>query len=624
MCGIAGYWIAPGIRPPSADTLARMTDALAHRGPDDCGYFHDQRCSLGHRRLAIIDLDGGRQPLENEDRSIVVVANGEIYNHRALRAELAARGHRFRTKSDCEVLVHLWEEHGSGMLEHLRGMFAFVLYDRTRQQLFGARDFFGQKPLFYRYRDGTFSFASEIKGLLAFPGISRDLDPVAVDEFLFHQFVPHPRTLFREIRQLPPGCWFRLEGQSLEIGRYWRHRVGPARRADDQRLLADAAAAVADAVESHLESDVPLGVFLSGGVDSSLITALAARRLGPGLKSFAVVFDDPHYDESQHARQLASRVGTEHREIRFRAGDVPAQMDAMLAIYDQPIADRAILPLLRLAEQTAAEVKVVLTGDGGDELFAGYGKYRRAAASGHLAAAPRRWLAERFRTGRLAQCRPDRCGTVRLRVKLASVLRPQWATSYFKPFWAGWQRWGLYSDALREQLREPFTAIEDRQPWHDRPADPLAQMLQCDASCYLPDDLLLKTDYATMAFGLEARAPLLDHRLAEVASALPRHLLATPTQTKVALRRIAGDWIPAELCERPKRGFGMPLRRWYAGELQPWLSRTLLEESTTVPRLFRREAIERLLSEHASKRRNHALRIHALLVFELWHRRYGC
>lgn len=628
MCGIAGYVNLDG-SPADRAKIERMVTALRHRGPDAQTAHLDGPVAFGHARLSIIDLAGGRQPLFNEDRSITVICNGEIYNYRELKKLLIQNGHQFRTGSDCEVLAHLWEESGSQMLDDLRGMFAFVLYDRNRNIVFGARDRFGQKPLYYYHDASCFAYASEIKGLLALPEIARDFDPVALDQFLFHQFVPQPRTLFQRIKKLPAGCSFELPlspntnagANALTVQRYWRPAFAEDRSLTAEQHLARVEAALTDAVESHMVADVPVGVFLSGGIDSSLITALAARHNPQPLETFSISFPGSEHDEAPYARAVAEALGTVHREFPFQPDDLRQVLTQTAALFDQPLADAAVLPLMSLSRSAAEHVKVVLTGDGGDELFAGYRKYRRmAAAPGRF-----RWLTELsanlFPVTELAACRPDRLGLRKIRTRLAMVVSPSCRGEYHRQGWEGWERFSLYQPDLAETIGGRFDSIRDPLDSQNDALSPLNRALQFDQGTVLADRLLLKGDSATMAFGLEARAPLLDHRLAAVAGRLPLELKVTPQRTKVALREIASRYLPSEVISRRKKGFSMPIDRWYRHDLSDWARCCLLDDSVLLPRFFQRSAVELLLKEHAAGK-NHAGRIHTLLMLELWGRHY--
>lgn len=654
MCGIAGYISLNG-SPVDRMTIERMVAALKHRGPDSQAVHIDHSVGLGHARLSIIDLEGGHQPLFNEDESISVVCNGEIYNYRELRSQLRNAGHQFRTNSDCEVLVHLWEDFGPKMVDQLRGMFAFVLYDRKQEIVFGARDRFGQKPLYYHNGPAGFSFASEIKSLLTRPEISRELDPLALDQFLFHQFVPQPRTMFADIRKLPAGCCFELRwkpdtpsivrqlfaeidgrtsghdepliiqrnhsGPSFVVMRYWRPTLKPDSSASNADHLARVEAALEDAVASHLVSDVPVGVFLSGGIDSSLIAALAAGHSSEPLQTFSISFPGSTHDEGPFARSVATSLNAFHREFPFEPGDVRQILGDAATIFDQPLADTAVLPLMALSRAAARSVKVVLTGDGGDELFAGYRKYQRMVSGPGCS----RWLnkvsAGLFPVHQLAACRRDSLGMRKLRTRVAMAIAPACRSEYHRQAWEGWERFSLYHPDVAESVGGQFDSLHDDALDVDD-LEPLNAALQLDQGTVLADRLLLKGDGATMAFGLEARAPLLDHHLAHVAGQLPVCLKSTASQTKVVLRQIAGKYLSPEITRRRKKGFSMPLDRWFRNELSDWTRKCLIDESVSLPRFFQRSTVERLLREHA-RGQNHAGRIHTLLMFELWCRTYS-
>ncbi len=622
MCGICGFLSAPNGPTIEESTLRAMVDALSHRGPDDRGTLLEGGCGLGHARLSIIDLDGGRQPLVNEDETVALTCNGEIYNHHELRKDLRARGHRFRTESDNEVILHLWEESGPDCVNSLRGMFAFVLHDRRREVLFGARDRFGQKPLFYHQGPGGFVFASEIKGLLPHPDVDRVIDLRALDQFLFYQFVPPPLTMFRSVRQLPPAHRFRLQNGTLAIERYWSNRLEPDGTCPEGGHVDRIEEAVVDAVRSHLESDVPVGVFLSGGIDSSLVAAIAAREGPAPLRTFSITFPGHRYDESTFARLASRHIGTDHHEFPFEPGHLGGQVERLARTFDQPLADRAAIPLLALADETAREVKVVLTGDGGDELFAGYEKHRRPARAAALTRAVDAARPRLFAADRLARCGPDPLRLRKLRSRLAYRLLPSQECRYSKSFWEGWLRNALYRPAVAEEVADRFDAIGAPPDDGPEPRDLLNRMLRIDAAAYLSGDLLLKTDYATMSASLEARAPLLDHVLAERAARLPVALKATAGETKVLLRRVAERFLPPELAARPKRGFAVPLGGWFRRELRGWLREQLLGSAVAVPQYFRPDVVERLLDEHVAGRRDHTGRLYCLVVFELWCRHY--
>jgi asparagine synthase (glutamine-hydrolysing) len=601
--------------------LERMTSVLEHRGPDGLGTHIEGPLSIGHVRLSVIGRENGQQPLFNEDGSVVLVCNGEIYNYHQLRRELIRSGHRFQTDSDAEVLVHLWEVDGPELVHRLRGMFAFVLYDKRQNVLFGARDPFGQKPLFYHQTAQRFAFASEIKSLLQLPDVERRVDRRALDQFLFYQYVPHPGTLFEEIRQISPGHSFFVRDGELQIARYWFPEFEENEELSDQQHLDRLETGLRDATRAHLVSDVPVGIFLSGGIDSSLVAALASSETHAGLPTYSISFRGTKDDESRYARLASRTLGLDHYEYAFLASHVEECMPQLAATFDQPLADSAALPLLHLSRQAARDVKVVLTGDGGDEVFAGYRKYRRAAAR----IVQTRLLAvlgpRVFSSQRLAASVPDRLGLRRLQSRLGMMVVPSQRSAYFRNAWEGWDREQLYSENPGSEITREFSA------WQDHPRaqiveNPVNRMLQIDQEHYLPDDLMLKSDYTTMACGLEARAPLLDPTLARLAGGLPLRLKVTSRQTKIALRAIGRRWLPDELTERPKKGFSFPLSQWFRESLFSWVRNSLLDSSRTVPQFFRREHVERVLGEHREGRRDHAGRIYGLLTFEMWYRNF--
>ena len=662
MCGIAGY-VNLDDSPADKSLVVRMVTALKHRGPDAQTAYVDGPVGFGHARLSIIDLEGGHQPLFNEDRTISVICNGEIYNYRELRSQLLQHGHSFRTGSDCEVLVHLWEDLGSNMVDELRGMFAFVLYDRRQGTVFGARDRFGQKPLYYHEGRKSFSFASEIKGLLVAPDVPRTLNPLALDQFLFHQFIPQPLTLFDGVKKLPAGCCFELKlptnrenlpsddsgvhavdhtdgylrvrqskhrfllkrvmmESSFSMDRYWHPTFDPDEHQSTNQHLTDVETALNDSVRSHMVSDVPVGVFLSGGIDSSLITALAAQHYGEPLQTFSISFPGSKHDEGPYAREVANVLGTRHHEFPFQPGDAQNSLTEAATLFDQPLADSAVLPLMSLSRSAADHIKVVLTGDGGDELFAGYRKYQR------MAQIPGRygWLSQissnLFPMNELAACVPDPYGMRKMRTRLAMAIAPSCRSEYHRQGWEGWERFALYQPELAQSIDGRFDSLRSPGYTTTEQLTPLNAALQLDQETVLADRLLLKGDCATMAYGLEARAPLLDHRLAAVAGKLPLHLKVTSSKTKVALRKIANRYLPDSIISRRKKGFSMPLDRWFRHELRDWTRSCLLDDSVSLPRYFRSSAIKQLLNEHIAGK-NHANRIHTLLTFELWCRVYA-
>ena len=617
MCGICGFISPPTMPSTPSRLIGKMIQALRHRGPDGHGTHITRDVTLGHSRLSIIDLEGGGQPLYNEDTNIVLVCNGEIYNHKQLRKTLRRHGHIFSTASDCETIIHLWEEKGEKCVDDLRGMFAFALYDHRQNTLFCARDRFGQKPFFYYHNKEHFAFASEIKALLHLPFIEKRLNKNALDQFLFYQYVPHPNTLFQGVRQLPAGCRLVLRNNSVTLDNYYTFPT-PEKETDADKALSRLEETLKQSVACHLESDVPVGLFLSGGIDSTLIGALAVSQCPTPLKSFCISFPGEKNDEARFARQAADALKTEHLVFPFQAGELEKSIERLIRNFDQPLADPAALPLSYLSKLAAEHVKVVLTGDGGDELFAGYQKYHAAAGKNRLRLPP--VARSLFSPATMAPCAPDPLQTNRLRARLALHLFPATRCEYYKNFWEGGWRHALYSDEMLEICK---TRFETNMSGLSIPGQlsELDTMLLMDRYSYLPDDLLLKSDYATMLHGLESRAPFLDHHVAHCAATLPEPLLVEKDRGKVALRLMLEKFVPKNLVERPKRGFSVPVARWFREELHGWVKDTLIHNSTT-RRYFRKETVERVIREHVNKKNNHASKIYTLLVFEFWHRTY--
>jgi asparagine synthase (glutamine-hydrolysing) len=635
MCGIVGgVWTdREGVVSP--EILRRSTYLLRHRGPDDEGYFHgpegqngvppEVQVALGHRRLAIIDLVGGKQPLANEDQTVWVVFNGEIYNFRSLRQELEAKGHQFRTRSDTEVLVHLYEELGREMLGRLNGMFAFALWDGRRQGLLLARDRCGEKPLFYWLDRGGLAFASELKALLALPGVPREVDPAAIDLFLTYQYVPHPRTIYRQIRKLPPGHFLWWQKDRLETGPYWNpdfqqeeQDFQPKKAAEELREL------LTDAVRLRLESDVPLGAFLSGGIDSTIIVGLMQRLCSQPVHTFSIGFPVAEYDESHYARQAAEFLGTRHHEFRVYP-DAVGILPKLIWHYDEPFADSSAIPTWYLAQYTRQEVTVALTGDGGDELFAGYPRYQavRLAQKVDLLPGPLR----RLLTGPLLEVMPQsarfKSPWRRLRRFLEQMGLPplerylQWIGIFPTEL-----RNKLYTTQFAEQLatsgaRPPGWFLQEAFARADR-RDLLTAIMLVDLVTYLPCDLMTKVDIASMAHSLECRQPFLDHRVVEFAARLPLRAKLGWWRGKRLLRQTFRELLPPAIRRRGKMGFGVPLDTWFRGPLLPLLEQVLLGQRLTERGLFRPESIQQLIHEHTRHLRDHSYRLWALLILELW------
>jgi asparagine synthase (glutamine-hydrolysing) len=621
MCGIAGCtW-------KDETLVSRMVQAMAHRGPDQAGVYSDDLVSLGHRRLSIIDLsEDGRQPLSNADGSLWIVFNGEIYNYQELRAELMAAGHRFRSHTDTEVIVHLYQEHGVECLARLRGMFAFVIWDRQRRRLFAARDRFGQKPFYYAVHGQDFLFASEIKGLLASTVIPAEPEPAAIDYYLTQRFIPPPLTMLRGIRKLPAGHWLTWHDGTIRVEPYWQLRfpASPPRREAD--WVAELADRVDDAVRVHLVSDVPVGALLSGGLDSSVVVACMARQSEGPVPTFCVGSDERHFDERPFARRVADHCGTLHHE-RYVSGEPLAYIDHLVRCLDEP-SDPIAACMFEAARFAAQHVKVVLGGDGGDEIFAGFDRYAAFAWASRYASLPRwvreevirpvvRRLPESFRYKSLTQRLRwlDALGGEqdgRLYARMSSFSR-------FGPEEKGW----LYGPALRDLLATVDAEAAIAEPFEHVSADgPLHRMLYADSVTRLPEHTLLLTDRLSMAHGLEMRAPLLDHELAEFCAAMPAHLKIRRGITKFAMRQAARDWLPSNIVKRQKQGFMFPVAYWLQADTLATIRTALLQGPLVADSWIAPAAVERLLTEHAAHRVDHHVRIWMLLNLDAWHRLY--
>jgi asparagine synthase (glutamine-hydrolysing) len=602
-----------------------MMDALEHRGPDDAGLHAEENAVLGHRRLTIIDLSAGRQPLGSEDGTCWITFNGEIYNYRELRAELEADGCRFRTSSDTEVLLRLYQRDGEACLARLRGMFAFAIWNSRTQTLFAARDRFGQKPFFYAERAGRFLFASELKGLLAHGDIAAEPEPAAIDYYLGLRFVPPPLTMFRGVQKLPAGHCLTWHASRLVVRQYWSYRFedGPARSEVD--WIAELRERLDDAVRSHLVSDVPVGALLSGGLDSSLVTALMARHLERPVPTFAIGSDQAMFDERPFAHRVALHCGTDHRE-RAVTSDLLASIPRLVSCLDEP-SDPIAACFYQSSALAARHVKVVLGGDGGDELFAGFDRYVGFRWAGWYQALP-----EPLRQGVAAAAGrlPDSFaykGTVQKLRWLATVAEQEGGRRYarmttFFRFGLEEKRW-LYGSELGSLLQSCDAEQAITRPFESLAGQPvLRRMGFTDVVTKLPEHTLMLTDRLSMAHGLETRSPLLDHELAEFAASMPAHLHARRGLTKFALRKAADGLLPEEIIRRPKQGFMFPVAYWLTDRSLPEIRRRLVGGPVVGNGWIREQAVDRLCAEHLAHRADHHVRIWMLLNLDAWYRIY--
>jgi asparagine synthase (glutamine-hydrolysing) len=634
MCGIAGgVWTAVD-RAISPELLERMTSVLRHRGPDDCGAYvaageaaatrHAPAVALGFRRLSIIDLEHAHQPLSNEDATVWIVFNGEIYNYVSLRERLIGKGHRFRTAGDGEVIVHLYEELGTDAFSHLNGMFALAIWDARQRRLVLARDRLGKKPLVYRHEPNRLTFASELKSLLQVPDVPRDIDPVALNEYLTYQYVPHPRTIFRAIRKLPPGHWGVYQDDVLTVTPFWQPDFNAQWPGTQEEAVDALRTTLRSAVELRMRSDVPLGAFLSGGVDSSLIVAIMQSLSSSPIQTFSIGFPVREYDETAYARLVSRHLGTDHHEFQVTP-DGLAILPQLVWHYDEPFADSSAIPTWYVSQLTRQHVTVALSGDGGDELFAGYPRYRAVELGNRL---DRWWPLRALLSAKAWQSLP--C-SARQKSKLRQFKRfsegmrlsagrryLDWISTFNTP-----RRASLLSDDLRERLADadPYQFLEEalaRVAQRDR----ITAISLADLQTYLPCDLMTKVDIASMAHALECRQPFLDFRLVELAASLPVQWKYRGGRGKQILRRAFGDLLPTSIWTREKMGFGVPLDHWFRNELKPMTHDLLLGDTARRRGLFRPQVVAELVRQHEQSEFDHAQRLWALLFLELWMRQW--
>jgi asparagine synthase (glutamine-hydrolysing) len=623
MCGIAGFVEAPDLAAPfgaaARQTLVQaMCDAIRHRGPDDQGIWTGEGVAIGMRRLSIIDLATGHQPIHNEDRSVWIVFNGEIYNFQELRHTLTGCGHRFYTATDTEAIVHAYEQWGPAAIGRLRGMFGLAIWDTRTRTLLLARDRIGIKPLHYAQAGGRLYFGSEIKSILQAADVPRDLDPDALDHYLSFLYTPCDGTIFSGIGKLPPGHLLLYQDGRLRIEQYWQVPTEENFRGTEADATVQLREVLAGAVRSHLVSDVPLGAFLSGGIDSSVVVGLMAEAGGPPVKTFSIGFDEPAFDELEHARRVARHFGTDHHEFVVKP-DAIRILDEVIAHFDEPFADSSAIPTWYVSEMARRHVTVVLSGDGGDELFGGYDRYvphPRVVAF-------------------------DRYGPKALRrvAALAGARLPHGARGKNFLRHVGRDDRGRYIDAIRlfsadekpallsaDVFRrlgspDPEQRLADRFERFRHLAWP-SQMMRFDAETYLPEDVLTKVDRMSMAHSIESRVPLLDNDVIAFASTLPAAMKIKNGRRKHILKEVAATLLPREVIDRRKQGFGVPIGVWFRGNLRELFADTLLSARTLQRGYFQPSFVRLLVDEHLSGKRDHTLRLWQLVVFERWHRQY--
>ncbi len=634
MCGITGAVWLEAKQSIDEFRLTKMTDAISHRGPDDSqswinphhkdAYGQTIGVALGFRRLSIIDLEGARQPMGNEDGSVRMVFNGEIFNFQTLRRRLEGAGHSFATHGDGESILHLYEDIGTECFSHLNGMFAIALWDANQNRLVLARDRIGQKPLYYALKNNRFVFGSELKCLVAAGGVCDGIDPAAIDEFLTYQYIPHPGTIWKGVRKLPPGHFAIFENGQVRIERYWNYdptiqsSISHADACDRLREL------LTDSVRLRMQSDVPLGAFLSGGIDSSLITALAQSVSSQRVKTFSIGFPIADFDETAYAAEVAKHLGTQHERFEVSPSGVDV-IDQLVWHYDEPFGDSSAVPTWYLSELTKKKVTVALSGDGGDELFAGYERYRALWLSDKLR---RMFPLHRIPGIGLVQRLPDsekrRSLTRRAKRFLEALDQPterrylNWLQIFPESL-----RASLYTDDFVEQLPgdDPFEFLN--AAWaRSKGRDLVTRASISDVLTYLPCDLCTKVDIASMGNGLEVRQPFLDYRVVEFAATLPIRYKFRGGRGKLLLQDTFGSLIPKSIFTRKKMGFGIPIANWFRDELRPMVHDTLLSNDARITPYLRPDAVAQLVKSHEQNEQNHGYRLWSLLILEKWLRRW--
>jgi asparagine synthase (glutamine-hydrolysing) len=629
MCGIAGV-IDVQMRGSAAQPiLESMCNALIHRGPDAFGYFSADMVGLGHRRLCIIDLASGQQPMANEDGTIWVTFNGEIYNFVELRDQLVACGHRFATNSDTEVIVHAYEQFGQECLQRFRGMFAFAIWDGPKRQLFLARDRVGKKPLFYTQTGGRFLFASELQALVQHRAVSRDIDLSAIDDYLTLGYVPGPATIYRHIYKLPPAHFLTIKvadsasaNHALRAERYWQLKFQPKNILSERDAKDGLLEVLTEAIRLRLVADVPLGALLSGGIDSSLVVALMSKLVNRSVKTFSIGFENQQFNELPFAREVAERYGTEHSEMIVRASAVEV-LPKLVRHYGEPFADSSAIPSYHVAKMTRSHVTVALNGDGGDESFGGYERYLGVIMAERLRQFSSRAVnsAARFTRWLVPSTTPRRS-------RLGKIARFFDGAALAKN--EGYLRWiGFFSAQEKERLYLPdfrrHVSDHRAESWlasqfaeRDEGEGTLDGLLAVDVNSYLPYDLLVKMDIAAMACSLEARSPFLDHKVMEYAAGLPTHLKIRGRTLKYLLKKAAEDMLPRSILKRRKMGFGVPVGEWMRGDLRPLLEDVLMSPSAKVLDYFDGRILRDMVDAHVQARQDCGSQLWALLWLEMW------
>ncbi|MCS7180815.1 MAG: asparagine synthase (glutamine-hydrolyzing) [bacterium] len=625
MCAILGMI---KIKKVSKEELKRIADVMNYRGPDEEGYFIEENIGLGHKRLSIIDLQTGKQPLFNEDGNLVLVCNGEIYNFIELKKKLEEKGHVFKTKSDSEVILHLYEDKKEKCLDDLRGMFAFGIWDRKNKTLFLARDRIGKKPLVYAIKNGNFYFSSELKGLLEVPEIEKEIDYFALDDFFTYQAIPSPKTIFKDIRKLPPGHYLLWKNGDIKIERYWEIDFTKKIYFKDENEYKEVLwEKLKEATKIRLISDVPLGAFLSGGIDSSTVVGIMSELVNQPVKTFSVGFDIESFNELKYAKIVAKKFNTEHYEFIVKP-DIIEILPKLVWYYNEPFGDSSMIPTYYVAQQTSKYVKVALNGDGGDENFAGYPRYYQTKILEKLYMISKKTGLLNKKTKKLFeklyQKRPY-FFPIRVLKWLQEADNNGFCYAYsrrltsFSPEWKN----KLYSKEFKNILKSYDSFKITENLWEKAGnIDLLEKMMFCDFNLYLPEVLLVKMDIACMANSIEGRSPFLDIKFIELIASFPPNLKLNGQKTKYILKEKLNGFLPDEILKRKKMGFGVPLRKWFQNELKGYLKELILSDNFRKVGLLEYKTVENIFKEHIDGKVDHSSRLFLLLTFELWRKVY--
>ncbi len=624
MCGIVGI-VNSGQRSVDRKVLERMNRCIVHRGPDEDGFYVNESVALAMRRLSIIDLAGGQQPIHNHDKTKWIVFNGEIYNFQELRKDLEKRGHKFYTNCDTEAIIHLYDEYGADCVQHLRGMFAFAIWDERDKSLFIARDRLGKKPLLYSHQpNGDLIFGSEFTALLSHPSISREVDFDAIDNYLTYLCVPAPQTAFKQIRKLEPAHWLRWKDGKIEIKRYWSLDFSKKIKISEAEAITETTRILRDATRLRMISDVPLGAFLSGGVDSSTVVALMAQESSQPVKTFSIGFEEQDFSELKYAKMVAEHVGAEHHEFIVRPNALEI-LPALVEHYGEPYADWSAIPTYYVSRETRKHVTVALNGDGGDESFAGYERHAAMSLAEQYRRFPkfvRETLIESFvNLIPTSEIKRNRVRDLKRFLGAASLPTSERYFHWISMFNVK-EKSEIYateflssvSNAKAEQVVEKY--------FHSNGKGIVDSTLLADMMTYLPNDLLVKVDIASMAVSLEARSPLLDHKVVEFAASLPENLKLRGTTTKYLLKKVASRLVPPEVLYRRKMGFGVPISYWLRNELKDFMKSILLSELSLRRGIFRPDVVRKMVENHIEGRRDHGWQLWTLLMLEMWFQRF--